>query len=106
MKLFYILALNCLQQEANLFLENEYMNAKQTQMIRKQLVALCKEIRRDAIALTDAFDYPDWHLKSPLGTYDGNIYQKYFATVLNAPGAIGIPPYFESEIAPLTRSKL
>jgi len=103
-RLFYILALNILQQESYLFLENEYMDAKQTQMIRKQLPVLCKEIRRDALALVDAFDYPDWLLRSPLGAYDGNIYTKYFATVINAPGAVAVPPYFETEIAPLTRT--
>lgn len=33
---------------------------------------LCKEVRKQAVPLVDAFNIPDFILNSPLGRYDGN----------------------------------
>ena len=34
--------------------------------------------RPEAVALVDAFDYSDFVLNSPLGRYDGNVYEALF----------------------------
>jgi len=34
--------------------------------------------RPDAVALVDAFDFPDLQLASALGSYDGNVYERLF----------------------------
>lgn len=59
------------------------------------------EIRPQAIALTDAFNFSDYMINSPLGCYDGDVYRKYFdqVTRLNPPGRSH--PYFESVISPV-----
>jgi len=36
---------------------------------------LLGEIRPDAVALVDAFDFPDNILNSSIGRFDGNIYE-------------------------------
>jgi len=73
-------------------------------MINEQLLTLCRHVRYDAIPLVDAFNYPDWFLRAPVGTYDGNIYPKYFEVVSGAP--LGKTSYWAKEIAPLTTAKL
>jgi len=39
---------------------------------------LLKELRPNAVALVDAFDYPDRLLNSCLGRYDGNVYEALY----------------------------
>nr|UJP29469.1 acyl-CoA oxidase 3 [Schizochytrium sp. HX-308] len=40
--------------------------------------ALCEALRPDAVALVDAWDYPDRVLNSTLGRFDGNAYQALY----------------------------
>lgn len=62
---------------------------------------LLDEIRPQAIALTDAFNFTDYMLNSPLGCYDGDVYRKYFELVVrqNPPGRPH--PYFDNVISPV-----
>ncbi len=69
--------------------------------IRSQVSTLCKIVRKDAIPLTDSFNFSDFIINSPLGKYDGNIYESYFNLVSSAHEPATIPPYFESTIYPL-----
>jgi acyl-CoA oxidase len=50
--------------------------------------------------LVDAFAIPDYVLNSPLGRFDGNIYESYFATVKSR-NPQGEHPYFKKVISPL-----
>jgi len=55
--------------------ESGYLNSNQVRMLRERKLELLEEIRKDAIGLVDAFDYPDNTLQSALGVYDGNVYE-------------------------------
>ncbi len=44
----------------------------------KAITDLCSAIRPNAVALVDAFDYPDRVLNSDLGRYDGNVYEALY----------------------------
>ena len=44
-------------------------------MLMNKLLDLFAEIRPNAVALVDAFDYPDQVLNSCLGRYDGRVYE-------------------------------
>jgi acyl-CoA oxidase len=71
------------------------------------VLSLCREVRENAVPLVDAFNYPDWILKSPLGRYDGNIYEHYFETILKATHWNGsVVSYWDTEVKPLLNSKL
>jgi hypothetical protein len=48
-------------------------------LVRRAHLKLCREVRKDAVLLTDALAIPDYVLKAPFGAYDGDIYRKYFA---------------------------
>eukprot|EP01117_Protostelium_nocturnum_P015018 TRINITY_DN5781_c0_g1_i1.p1 TRINITY_DN5781_c0_g1~~TRINITY_DN5781_c0_g1_i1.p1 ORF type:complete len:689 (-),score=239.46 TRINITY_DN5781_c0_g1_i1:30-2057(-) len=95
-----------LERLSNLFLEHQVLKADQITLIRERVIELCRETRSQALPLVDAFGWPDWILKSPLGRYDGAIYSNYFNIVKSAPNALGVPSYWAESIAPLTKSKL
>jgi len=60
------------------FLEDGYLNRTQVKMVRAQSRALLSEIRKDAIGLVDAWDFPDHTLNSCIGRKDGNVYESLF----------------------------
>ncbi|CAH3158358.1 unnamed protein product [Pocillopora meandrina] len=60
------------------FLEAGILNCSQIQTIRQQVYALMEQLRPKAVALVDAFDHSDYSLNSPLGRFDGNVYEDLF----------------------------
>lgn len=46
---------------------------------------LLAEIRPNAVAFVDAFDYPDEVLQSCLGRYDGQVYQALYDYAKSSP---------------------
>lgn len=107
MKLCHLFALWNMSQLSTHFLEFGLLDINHTKMIRSQVMSLCRDIRENAVCLVDAFNYPDWILKSPLGRYDGNIYEHYFSTILKATKWDGnVVPYWDTEVRPLLNSKL
>ena len=66
-----------------------------------------KALRPDAVALVDAFDFPDAILNSPLGREDGNVYEHYLAAIKGAPRSYGVPREWQRMVKPaLLRAKL
>jgi hypothetical protein len=53
-------------------------------LVRRSHLKLCREVRKDAVLLTDALAIPDYVLKAPFGAYDGDIYRKYFEVDLRS----------------------
>jgi len=95
-----------MERMASLFMEHEVLVPNDVSFIRQKVVDLSAKVRPQALPLVDAFAWPDWILKSPLGRYDGAIYSGYLNIVKSAPGCFGVPEYFEKHIQPLTRSSL
>merc|ERR1711957_162028 len=56
----------------------ETLAPNQHSLIKETINELMTEIRPDAIAITDAFDYSDNLLKSSIGGHDGNVYENLF----------------------------
>ncbi|XP_069105551.1 peroxisomal acyl-coenzyme A oxidase 1-like [Argopecten irradians] len=67
------------------FIQDGYLSTTQVDMVMNKLMNLLKEIRPDAVALVDAFDYPDAMLGSCLGRYDGNVYQALYEYAKSSP---------------------
>ncbi|KAJ1935567.1 fatty-acyl coenzyme A oxidase, partial [Linderina macrospora] len=82
------------------FLQAGYYSGEQVEAIKAFVNQACSEVRNDAVPLTDAFNYTDYVVNSPLGRFDGDVYEKYFelVTSLNPTKPI---PYFDSLIKPL-----
>ncbi len=98
-------ALWSIEENSGIFLQADYFTSGQIDRVRTRVSELCKDVRDQAIACTDAFNLSDFFINAPIGTYDGNIYPKFFDRVLksNPPTA---HPYFEKIIKPLINRSL
>ncbi|RUS24545.1 hypothetical protein BC938DRAFT_473414, partial [Jimgerdemannia flammicorona] len=67
-------ALYVVEGSLDALLEEEYITPKQARVVRGLYIRLCKETRTDAVPLTDAWAFPDFVLKAPIGRADGDIY--------------------------------
>lgn len=65
-KLCQLFALSQIEKNKGWYLENGYMAGTKTKAIRKLVDEMCWEIRKDALALTDAFAIPDPLLAAPI----------------------------------------
>ena len=61
------------------------MSREQLEMMEEKKLELLAVIRRDAITLTDAFDFHDNFLQSVLGRYDGNVYENLYKWAKSSP---------------------
>jgi len=66
-KLADLFALDQLEKHKAWFLENGFMSGKKSKAITNHVTQLCAEVRRDAVALVDAFGIPDQCLGAPIG---------------------------------------
>jgi acyl-CoA oxidase len=76
------------------FLQCSYFSPTQIEFARTAVTLLCQTIRKDAIPLTDSFNYSDFIINSPMGRYDGRVYEEYFKIVNDAHPPARIPEYF------------
>ncbi|KAG0318713.1 acyl-Coenzyme A oxidase [Dissophora globulifera] len=90
-----------LQRHLDLFLEEGYMDGSHAKQIRQLFLDQCKDLRKDAVPLVDAWAIPDYVIKAPIGKYDGDIYPAYFATVNVAQKSFDAPAYWHKYAAPM-----
>ena len=88
------------------FLAMGYFDKRQMFLLKEGTVSLCQEVRDFALPAVDAFGLSDTLLRSPLGRRDGDVYEHYFARVLQKPGAEEQAAYYDSQIRPLLQSNL
>ncbi|KND02281.1 acyl-CoA oxidase [Spizellomyces punctatus DAOM BR117] len=105
-KLCRLYGLYAIAENSGPFLQYGYFTPLQVDWIRATVTSLCKDVRNDAISLTDSFNYSDFMLNSPLGRADGTAYEAYFGMVQKAHKAGAVPAYFQKEIYPLLHRKL
>ncbi|KAK3103843.1 hypothetical protein FSP39_022372 [Pinctada imbricata] len=60
------------------FLQTQTIGVEQLKWLKNLQTSLLAEIRPNAVALVDAFDYHDITLTSALGSYDGNAYERLY----------------------------
>lgn len=59
----------------HLLFQGGYLSDQQLALAEAKLYELLAALRPNAVALVDAFDFPDQVLDSDLGRYDGNVYE-------------------------------
>lgn len=69
----------------NFVFQDQFFDSKQVKILQKKLMQLLAEIRPNAVAFVDAFDYPDEVLQSCLGRYDGQVYQALYDYAKSSP---------------------
>lgn len=86
-----------IELDSGLFLQSGYLTPADTRRVTELVDTFCGKVRDQAIPLTDAFNLSDFFINSPLGTYDGDVYHKYFTKVVQRnPGKTAKAPYYET----------
>nr|GMD98265.1 peroxisomal acyl-coenzyme A oxidase 1-like [Ipomoea batatas] len=102
-----VYALFLLHKHQGDFLATGYITPKQASLANDQLRALYTQVRPNAIALVDAFNYTDHFLGSILGRYDGNVYPKLYEEAWKDPlNATVVPDGYHEYIRPLLKQQL
>ncbi|KAF9351172.1 hypothetical protein BGX26_010760 [Mortierella sp. AD094] len=73
-----LFAMHTIHKQPGEFLASGYLNAKHVSLLGEAIMDLMeKRIRPNAVALVDAFSFPDYLLNSAIGAYDGRVYERY-----------------------------
>uniref|UniRef100_UPI00398E9DBA peroxisomal acyl-coenzyme A oxidase 1 isoform X2 n=1 Tax=Pristiophorus japonicus TaxID=55135 RepID=UPI00398E9DBA len=83
--LFLMYALYGISKNSGDFLHAGILNDAQIFQVQQRVKELLAVLRPNAVALVDAFDYPDAVLASVLGRYDGNVYEHLFEWAKRSP---------------------
>lgn len=70
LQLCQLYALHTIEKNRGWYLEQGYMEGVKTKAIRKEVNQLCWEVRKNALALTDAFDIPESCIAAPIARRD------------------------------------
>jgi len=87
------------------FLKYKYFTPEQMDKVQHTVDQLCAEVRSYAVPLIDSFALSDHIVNSPLGKWDGSVYESYFAQVQASNPLPKVHPYFDRLIKPLLERK-
>ncbi|XP_028787730.1 peroxisomal acyl-coenzyme A oxidase 1 [Neltuma alba] len=89
------------------FLSTGCITSKQGSLANEQLRSLYSQVRPNAIALVDAFNYTDHYLSSALGRYDGNVYPTLYEEAWKDPlNDSVVPDGFQEYVRPMLKQQL
>lgn len=72
------------------------LDMSQVELAEIAVANVCSLLRPDAVALVDAWDFPDRTLNSTIGGYDGNVYEgQYLAAVKSPLNDKSVPDFLE-----------
>lgn len=83
-----------LESGAAVLFETGYMSRQDLILVKDRIITLCRELKDEAIGIIDAIATPDEMLNSPIGAYDGDVYNRFIGAVWTAPGAFEKPWYW------------
>ncbi|XP_022068760.1 peroxisomal acyl-coenzyme A oxidase 1 isoform X2 [Acanthochromis polyacanthus] len=99
-------ALHGITKNSGDFLQAGLLSVPQVMQSSLRIKELLSQLRRNAVALVDAFDIHDKKLNSVLGRYDGNVYEHMFEWARRSPlNATEVHESFHKYLKPL-RSNL
>lgn len=102
-----IYALSLLHKHQGDFLSTGSVTPKQASLANDQLRSLYAQLRPNAIALVDAFNYTDHYLGSVLGRYDGNVYPNLYAEAWKDPlNDSVVPDGYHEYVYPMIKQQL
>lgn len=101
-RLCELFALHGIEADLGEFTMDGYLDAEQVKVVRATTRQLLKEIRPDAVALVDAFNFSDHELNSALGVHDGNVYEALMEWSARSPlNATEVPAAYEKFLKPM-----
>lgn len=90
-----------IEQNEGVFLKYGFLKPEHTDEVQRQVDAFCAETRKYAVPLVDSFALSDHIINSPLGKWDGSVYESYFEQVRAQNPLPKEHPYFKRLIKPL-----
>lgn len=101
-----LFALWSIETDASVFLRYGFLEPKDISTITVLVNKYTGKVREQAIPLTDAFNQSDFVINAPIGNYNGDVYNNYFAKTKAANPPINThPPYYESVMKPFFTRK-
>ncbi|ETI57005.1 hypothetical protein F441_00607 [Phytophthora nicotianae CJ01A1] len=89
------------------FRQDDYFSNAQGEMVHQHLQKLLVPVRRNAVRLTDAWDFSDFELNSTIGRYDGDIYRALVEQTKREPlNASQVIDEYDKYLRPLIQSAL
>ncbi|KAE8693892.1 putative receptor protein kinase [Hibiscus syriacus] len=102
-----VYALSLLHKHLGEFVASGYITSEQGALANEQLRLLYSQVRPNAIALVDAFNYTDHFLGSVLGRYDGNVYPKLYEEAWKDPlNETVVPDGYREYIRPILKQHI
>ncbi|KAK8454988.1 hypothetical protein SEVIR_4G062700v4 [Setaria viridis] len=102
-----VYALYILHKHLGDFLATGCITPKQGALANEQLGKLYAQVRPNAVALVDAFNYTDHYLGSVLGRYDGNVYPALYEEAWKDPlNETVVPDGYHEYLRPLLKQQL
>ncbi|GJN01184.1 hypothetical protein PR202_ga18429 [Eleusine coracana subsp. coracana] len=102
-----VYALYLLHKHLGDFLVTGCITPKQGALASEQLGKLYAQVRPNAVALVDAFNYTDHYLGSALGRYDGNVYPALYEEAWKDPlNETVVPEGYHEYLRPLLKQQL
>ncbi|XP_030513311.1 peroxisomal acyl-coenzyme A oxidase 1 [Rhodamnia argentea] len=105
--LCFVYSLHLLHKHQGDFLSTGCITPKQASLANEQLRSLYSQVRPNAIALVDAFNYTDHYLGSVLGRYDGNVYPTLYEDAWKDPlNDSVVPDGYHEYLRPVLKQQL
>ncbi|XP_039053192.1 peroxisomal acyl-coenzyme A oxidase 1-like [Hibiscus syriacus] len=102
-----VYALSLLHKHLGDFITSGCITPEQGVLANEQLRSLYSQVRPNAIALVDAFNYTDHYLGSVLGRYDGNVYPKLYEEAWKDPlNETVVPDGYHEYIRPILKQHI
>ncbi|KAK9144548.1 hypothetical protein Sjap_004451 [Stephania japonica] len=102
-----VYALSLLHKHQGDFLATGSITPEQASLANDQLRHLYDQVRPNAVALVDAFNYTDHYLGSVLGRYDGNVYPKLYEEAWKDPlNDSDVPDGYNEYLRPMLKQQL
>ncbi|XP_022067241.1 peroxisomal acyl-coenzyme A oxidase 3 [Acanthochromis polyacanthus] len=80
---------------ATLYQGNYFSGRKPAELVQMAILALCSQLKDDAVALVDVFAPTDFILNSPIGNADGQLYKNLWSTVMQGNQVLERPSWWK-----------
>lgn len=94
-KLYDLCGFHKIERDPAILMESGYLNRQDLITVRENIINLCADLKNEALGIVDALATPDGLLNSPIGSSDGDIYNRFIGAVWTAPGTFEKADYWK-----------